>query len=477
MPKIELKNLNLGGLADSNYLGGESSFSESVGLDLHSEPGIVLVNQKLTKDSGTTVTEFCKYAVSCSNGEQYFFSADSGKIWRRASSGTWSLAYTTVAAAGEHKCLGAIEFNGYVYWATQSRLHRITTTNALVATWTTLDLNWATFSNTDVLYHPMHELSLSLYIGDKNFLAAVYTDVTPTGAFSANVLDLPANVRVSCLSSLGATDVLIGTFVASTVNHARLFRWTYWQPSWTSEDDVPEVGINAFIPIDNGVLVSAGTKGNLYVYNGSVLDSVKTVKGSYGGTNKAIVYPGSALNFNGLPLFGVSNSSGNPCLQGLYSFGSHNRNYKPVLNLEYAISQNVTSAVEIGAIVGNGDTFLVAWKDSTGAAAYGVDILDTSNKYSGAYFITRIIAPDRAKLRNVAHVSVGYRTLPTNTDITISKLVNHASAVALAAVTDTTTLTKESTEDVGPMTTLRVKVALTASGNNAPEIESTTIEL
>ena len=130
MAKIEIKNINLGGNADSNYLGAENSVAESVGLDIHSTPGLIKVNQKLTKDSGVTVTEFCKYGVSCSNGEFYFFSADSGKIWARTSLGVWRLVHTTSAAAGTHTCLGAIEFNGYIYWATQSRLHRITLAGA-----------------------------------------------------------------------------------------------------------------------------------------------------------------------------------------------------------------------------------------------------------------------------------------------------------------------------------------------------------
>jgi hypothetical protein len=474
---IVIRDINLGGLADSNYQGAANSYAESVGLDIHSAPGLIKVNQKLTKNSGTTVTEFCKWAVSCSNGETYWFSADSGKIWGRTSAGTWALRYTTSAAAGESKCLGAMEFNGYIYWATQSRLHRIDTTSALTADWTGVAANWATFTNTDASYHPMWEVNLSLYIGDKNYVAAVLTDVTQTGAFSANVLDLPANDRITALNSL-ATDLLIGTTRASSVNECKFYRWNTWSPSWFSEDWVPEVAINAFIPIDNGVLVSAGTKGNLYVYNGSTLEPVKTIKGDYdGSTNKNIVYANSVLNFHGLPLFGVSNVSGNPSLEGIYSFGSHNRNYKPVLNLEYISSQNVTSAIEYGAMAGNGDTFLVAWKDSTGTPAYGVDLLDVSNKYSGAYLITRVLMPDRDNLTSVGHVNVGYKQIPTNTAISISKYVNHGSVTSITSAVDAKTHTQKALVDVGDATTLQIKVSMTASSNTAPEIEAILINV
>ena len=320
----------------------------------------------------------------------------------------------------------------------------------------------------------MHELSLTLYIGDAGILAGVYTDVTPTGAFTANVLDLPLSVRATCLNHIG-TDLLIGTFINANTNKGELFRWNTWSPSWTSSDVVPEVGINAFVPIDNGILLSAGTKGNLYAYNGDYLSQVKKIKGDYSGTNKAVVYPGSTLNFNGLPLFAVSNSSANPCLEGIYSFGSSNSNYPTVLNLEYVGSPNVTTAMEYGAMVGSGDTFLVAWKDSTTTPAYGVDLLDVSNKYSGAYFITRMIVIDRDNLKLVGRVNVGYKTIPASTAISISKYVNHGSVTAVASVVNALTHTQQASLDIGNITTLQVKVSMTASSNTAPEIESVLI--
>jgi hypothetical protein len=128
-------------------------------------------------------------------------------------------------------------------------------------------------------------------------------------------------------------------------------------------------------------------------------------------------------------------------------------------------------------MAGNGDTFLVAWKDSTGAAAYGVDILDTANKYSGAYFISRTIMPDRNVLENVGHVSVGYASLPASTAIAISKYVNGGNVESVASATNSKTNTEDATVDVGNVTTLKIKVSMTASSNNAPTIENVCIYL
>ena len=57
-----------GGLADSPVLGVRGSFDDAVGCDIHSTPGVLKVNQKLTKESGTTVTDFIKCKLQGTDG-------------------------------------------------------------------------------------------------------------------------------------------------------------------------------------------------------------------------------------------------------------------------------------------------------------------------------------------------------------------------------------------------------------------------
>ena len=96
---VLITNWNNGGLADSKWSGVADSLYRMVGVDVHSEPAVIKAEQKLTKDSGSTVDEFVKWQVTSSNGNTYHFSSQSGKIWERNSSGTWSLVYTTSPAA------------------------------------------------------------------------------------------------------------------------------------------------------------------------------------------------------------------------------------------------------------------------------------------------------------------------------------------------------------------------------------------
>src|SRR3990167_1598617 len=113
---------NVRGLADSKWSGVKGAFAKIVGIDQHSKPGTITVHQKLTVETGTVPDELCKVKVKLSTGERYWFSSESGKIWED-SSGTWRLAHTTTPAAGGALCLGAFEYEAFLYWATQSRLH------------------------------------------------------------------------------------------------------------------------------------------------------------------------------------------------------------------------------------------------------------------------------------------------------------------------------------------------------------------
>src|SRR3990167_4292827 len=210
------------GISDSKHSGIKGSFPKCVGLNIHDTPGTITVNQKLTKDSGATIDEFCKVAVSVSDGSRIWFSADSGKIWREVS-GTYTLKHTTTPSAGTASTLGAAEFNTIVYWATQSRLHKISVSeigNAWVDGGNVTE-NFGTFDVTDSEFHPMvPNLNAGLFIGDGNQVAKVDS----AGAFSSNVLDIEAPHRIKCMSAFDI-DLVMGTIIASTVNSCKVIRW------------------------------------------------------------------------------------------------------------------------------------------------------------------------------------------------------------------------------------------------------------
>lgn len=189
---IPFQDVNLGGISDSKYQGVANSMYAMVGLDIHSEPGIIKVNQKLAKESSTTVVDFVKTIVPCSDGNTYMF-GDAGNIYKRTSAGSYSVEATVSGAI-----YGAMEFGGYIYYARQSYLGRW----QLGTAWSTRNDTFAAFTNGST-YHPMHVANIVLYIGDKNLVAQV-----EGGVFTADALDLETQFNITALGEIG-TDLLI----------------------------------------------------------------------------------------------------------------------------------------------------------------------------------------------------------------------------------------------------------------------------
>jgi hypothetical protein len=472
---VPIGNFNQGGLADSRWSGVKDSFYKLIGVDPHSTPGLLKVAQMMTKISGTTVDEFCKERVVSSNGMIYWFSSTSGKIWQQdPSDDTIALIYTTVPTSGDAGCLGAYEYQGYIYWATELYLHRIEASgNDTSGEWTAnAALNWDAFDVGDDLFHPMVEQGLVLYIGDGNLVAQV-----DAGTFTPDALDIKTPLRIKSLGKIG-TDLLVGTWVSDTITQTELLRWNTYSVSFTTSDTIPETGINAFIPSDNFVLVQAGLAGNLYTYDGTTMELYKTIPGDYSPTAYGYVHPSSVGNLNGQMLFGMSNGTGNPCDLGVYRMARHDRKYPFIIDLPYPISERSGSAlvmtgIEIGGLAVSGFNVYMAWKHGT---TYGIDKLDYSNKLNGAYIETRVMNINREQLSTMDDFTLNYYDIPTDCSIALAYDKNYAGYVDMAETKDTDRKTLSSSEGV-EASVLSVKATFTTSGNDGPSVESGSVVL
>ena len=469
-------NGTYGGLSDSRHSGLAGSFYRCCGLDFHSKPGKIKVHQRLDKDSGATVTALCKVSLTVSSGETFWFSYSNGKIWRRSTAGTWLLVHTTTAAAGTHGCFGAMEHDGYIYWATQSRLHRIPIANiATVAHWTANAVeDWATFTNTDSAFHPMVRQFNALYIGDAHYVAKV-SGATGAHAFEdgSTILNLRSPNRIKTMTDYGI-DILIGTFIHANVNSCEVLRWDAESETPTSRDQINENGINAFIRDDNYVYVQAGRAGSIYYYNGELLLPYKIIPGDWSPTKTAYVNPNSSATFQKKPIFGLSNIASNPCLQGVYMLGSYSKDYNRVLDLSFPVSAD-TADMEIGAILVVGSDLLVSWYDS-GASTYGVDKLNWSVKYQNSYLETGILTSinKRSFLKTAFKIFINYaKILPASCGMTIKyKKKYEAGWTTLASITDTILVQERIEATIPKIAALQLRFEFTVNANDAPEIES-----
>ena len=465
-----LQNSFDGGLSDSIFRGMKGSLAEAVGIDIRSTPGVITVSQALVKESAAIVTDFCKFALIATDGNAYFF-GDTGKIYKRTSAGVWSNVYTDTNGA----VVGCCEFNGYIYWATALALGRQSVVNAAgEAAWASENEDWQVLNT--ATYHPMTTMGLYLVIGNDTQLATVddIDTFTANGTADVTLAALSPQYTITAITSFGI-DILIGTKVTDTFSSALVARWDMASPAYISYDDIPEIGVNCFIPTDNFMFVQAGTQGRIYYYDGSTLSKKRKLLGNY--ANKTMtMYPGSYCSFRGVACFGISNLSSNPVLEGVYTISQYDIDYPLSLMLEYVPSTGNLTNMEIGAMISVGSNLLISWRDKTTGTVVGVDNISWTAKYASAYFKTLVVSGSRRKSKTFKEYAISYKSKPDDTDISLSYYPNYAdsdTAITLNDKSDYNKLFKQLSFEAGAA---QFKVAFTVDGNDAPEVEDLYIE-
>lgn len=449
------------GLADSIWSGEEGSYAKAVGVDFHSKPGALTVHQALAKHSGATIDELCKVAVAVSDGSKLWFSSTSGKIWRE-SSGTYTLKHTTTPGAGGAACLGAFEFNGRIYWATESRVHYITVANVAGDWAANAQEDAHTFSNTDDTYHPMAVVNNELFIGDKIYVASIDSAFS----FTANSLDIVAPHRIRVLLA-NDIDLLIGTYVSENINYCQLLSWDTSSDSWQIAVNVLHNGIRAGGFAGNIPIFIVGSAGRIMYFDGAALKPWKRFPGSWSSSAYYDVNPQSIAQMDDRAFFGLSNGSGNPIDQGIYDIGSYSSDYRPVISLSHPISEVVFSSITIGAILADGLTLYVAWQNGT---SFGVDKLDATAKYTSAYVESRAVQLSVHSNQPTNKVFANYQNLNSG-DLSFSFKENHETSYNALTSKDDTNINQVTAEDVIDARVVQLKMAFTVSGNNAPVVE------
>ncbi len=420
------------GIGRSEY--DQDGFHTLVSCDIRSDLGKVKASLALTKESGTTVTEFCRIAVVVPSGDSFWFSEDSGKIWKRTSGGVWSLAHTNSVGA----CDGAGYYNLYVYYVSGATVGRFLATDP-----TDVDDTWNTLL-VSADHAPMVEQNLQLFIGNSRYVASVNSSAT----FNSNALDLPYGQSIKTLATY-ESDLIIGTKVASDVNQSGVFRWDTYSDSWTVEDYAEENGINTFIKTDNNLMAQVGRKANIYLYTGTKLEKFTELRDA-DNTFTFDTLPCSSSNLSGVSLLATS--------RGIYSIARHDSNSPYSSCIEYVSS--VGQSITPGALLVIGMTVMLAWKSGS---TYGVDKIDTNRATA------TIITPIAQGSFNT--VEVKYSSLPTGTSISIYTKVDGGDWTQQTVITDTINKICYFDGGLGTINTLQAKILLNPSTTSTPEIE------
>lgn len=431
--EILLNNFNLGGIADSPYQGVSYSMADMQNIDLHSDIGVISVNQGIKIELITSSAIVA--IVACSDGKIYFFKRN-GEIYKKENE-------EYILFKNINKTIyDAKEFDGYVYFSTTTHIWRwkVGTNN--------FEIDFGEFVNKDNEYHPLYVLNLILYVGDGNMVAQMEdTDWTN------NALDLPKWLKIKCLGWAG-TDLIIWTTINNGEEKSEIFRWNTWSESWTISDEIPEVWVNAILQTDNSILVQAGEKWNIYAYNGQYLERHKRIPWDYRKQTITLKHNAS-VNNNGIPLFALGNI--------VYSYWSYSSNYPVVLNKEYILNSDIWCM----KIINN--TLYIGTEN-------GVYIVDKTQKANKAIIVSRIIENNR-ELRKNGKITVGYKNLPDWCDIKVYISEAGEEYRELEAIIDKKRKIIETKVAIEFGVYFQVKVELITNKNNSPEINNIIIVL
>ena len=449
-----------GGIVEQGRRGPRGSFRFGYGLNIRDGENTLKCQQKLKKDSSTTVTDLPLVMIKGSDGNKYAF-GDTGKIYRKIGTGAWALVYTDA----DGKITGAYEYtsttNTFIFYATQTKLKKITLANA-GGTWSGNITTVGTFTTGSADdYHTMWEATGVLFVADGQLLAIYdYNDATN---FSA--LRLPTKEQMYTLRDRNDR-VIMGT------KKGILYQWDRLADSWFGKKDVQAGTINAMEWLEGGAVLQVGDNGNLKYWNLAESYPFKRIP----DTSNSL--PNGICIHNELVHIGMNGGSKN----GVYTIGRYDKNDPIALNLEYIPSHGKLTGTTIGALLSDDDDLYVAWKDGS---TYGIDIIDHSNKAPAVYesMVLNMGKPQLDKLVEI--IKIETLALPENCSYTVKWRSSQVTGNE-----DADGWNQCDTEDGGATTwdeedtaksvwkcgaqgeTYEIRIELTPNGNNTPEIRS-----
>ncbi len=397
MPELNdhtIKNFT-GGIADEEGRGVAGSFKRGWNLNIHQKGKNTLsANQKLKKISGTTVVDLIIRIVPVTSTKSYGF-GNAGNVYKIESE-TVTKIYTDPNGA----ILDAEYFYGYLYWTTAGKLGRCIETSS---DWNTdAAPNWKTLNSSS--YHSIFVVPKSdlMCIGNGRYIATL----SSAAVWNDQALDLFFGWEEHCLSLIKPC-LLIG---AKDHKKAEMFTWDLQSASYDPIEGWEERDINAFFRGVGATYIFTPTL--LYWFREGLVDTAKELP--------AEVRRGAVDIWKGKMLFGTTN--------GIYSYHKKNKNYPLALNLEYTpspitITNFDSKSIEIGAILGRGNDFLVAWKDGS---SYGLDNVDTSNKADACYESLSFDAERSFEEELFRYIKIVTKPLPTGCSVKVKHRMNTA---------------------------------------------------
>ena len=383
----------LGGQSDYEDKGIAGSFKSGMNLDVRKQRDTLTCQLALKDDLPLGyMTAPAYFSFPASDGNTYFFCYD-GKIWRRKANGSYVVqgygivpVWTETFESGQ--IIGAAEWYDnagftYLFWATPTRLNlkKIAGPSyTQTEPWNDVNVastgSWPKTNLTSVDFHTMAIANGTLQICNGNVMALVGYDLSYTN----NSLQLIPGNKARCILERGKYAV-IGCRSLAGKDETGLFDWDGIGLSWNDKEVISFGGVNSMIDTEMA-LAQLGNNGQLFISDFDTPLPFRQIRG--GGQSD----PDGMSPYHGMALMGIygnTNKMNGVYANGIYTVGRLNKNAPIVLNLEYQLTCDEITSVEVV-----GTDILCSYKLGS---QYGVKIVDTGTYATAVYQSLDLVVP------------------------------------------------------------------------------------
>jgi len=411
-------------LADDKFTGIDWSFADAVNLDIRDCVREVKISQKPTLI--TWLTAQCTAMIYTSNNKLVVF-CDDWKIFLESSG---SLTQVTTATPST-KIYSACEFNGYLYWTTYGKLHRIEIANINTTFTGNETINRQALENSN--YYPMlasvWDMWWDMYVWHAGKIGKV-----DTSNVWNNAVTMDSGWEIKYLLDLWGSIRIITT--------PRSWKSTLYLRDWAKDSPDQTIPLN-WIDVLQTIIYNwyhyIITSDGMWIMDGYRIHWLNE-RHDFSNVVWAIAI------MNKYMIIGSKDSY-------LYVYGAKTKNYTEVLNKEYVITAPswTTWTFTIDTIVTVGKKIYFTWHT---ASAYWLNLLDTeqnieTNCGAMGYLITRAYyANTMYDVKETLRACIWFQALRDNENIKIYYSIDGWEFTKIGDYTDATTLLDNFTDDI-----------------------------
>lgn len=428
-----------GWISDDLLSGIADSFYSSKNINIRDNAKWISLNNALVKDTGTVITEKINAIFKTTTGKIMAF-GNSWGIYRKDTT-TWVKITTDSPATTIYD---ACEFNGYIYRATATYLHRLLVTNLSDNITATDVINRQAL--TSAVYHPIKVSMWDMYVGHGGLVGKVNISnvweallVMDSWGVVKTIDDLGWSIRVTTYPSTGNSNLY-------------LWNWIAAEPDQTIPLNGYDIRQSIIFNWYNYLVTNRG----LGILDGYKIYPVKKTPVFNNNINSVMVYNEK------LYVWGTG---------WVYVYGTQDIKYPEVLNMAFSTSNGVATDI-IWAIYSTWDDLYVSWSN-VGGTTFGIDKLSTTVFYTTWELVTRgYYNSSLSEIKETVKAIIGYSTLITGQEVSVAYSVDWWSYTTITTITSATVLADLFTEDLainsGDFQYIQFKISLVWPWTSTP---------